>query len=125
MKLMQEKQIFAVPTFTIFEYFAEHAATAADGARERAMLNYHAQEFRKQVAAGVPVAMGSDVGPFPHGTEAREFVLMVQFGMTPLAAIQAGCLADIVAVSGNPLQDIAALQKVSFVMKGGAIHRRP
>ena len=89
--------------------------------------------------------MGSDVGPFPHGTQAREFVLMVQFGMTPLAAIQAGTvngakllgwegqigvlkagfLADIVAVAGNPLQDIAALQKVSFVMKGGAIHRRP
>jgi imidazolonepropionase-like amidohydrolase len=145
MKLMQEKQIFAVPTFTIFEYFAEHAATPAAGAREHAMLNYHAQEFKKQVAAGVPVAMGSDVGPFPHGTQAREFVLMVQFGMTPLAAIQAGTvngakllgwegqigvlkagfLADIVAVSGNPLQDIAALQKVSFVMKGGAIYRRP
>src|SRR6202521_2053777 len=145
MKLMQEKQIFAVPTFTIFEYFAEPAAPPADGARERAMLNYHAQEFKKQIAAGVPIAMGSDVGPFPHGTQAREFVLMVQFGMTPLAAIQAGtvngatllgwegqigvlkagCLADIVAVSGDPLQDIAALQKVSFVMKGGAIYRRP
>jgi len=145
MKLMQEKRIFAVPTFTIFEYFAEHAATPAAGARERAMLNYHVQEFKKQIAAGVPIAMGSDVGPFPHGTQAREFVLMVQFGMTPLAAIQAGtvngakllgwegqigvlkagCLADIVAVSGNPLQDIAALQKVSFVMKGGAIYRRP
>jgi imidazolonepropionase-like amidohydrolase len=144
-QLMRKKQIFAVPTFTIFEYFAEHAATPADGARERAMLNYHAQEFKKQIAAGVPIAMGSDVGPFPHGTQAREFVLMVQFGMTPLAAIQAGtvngakllgwegqigvlkagCLADIVAVSGNPLEDIAALQKVSFVMKGGAIHRRP
>jgi len=145
MKLMREKQIFAVPTFTIFEYFAEHAATPADGARERAMLNYHAQEFKKQIAAGVPIAMGSDVGPFPHGTQAREFVLMVQFGMTPLAAIQAGtvngakllgwegqigvlnagCLADIVAVSGNPLLDIATLQKVSFVMKGGVIYRRP
>src|SRR3984893_3354721 len=144
-QLMREKQIFAVPTFTIFEYFADHAATPADGARERAMLNYHAQEFKKQIAAGVSIAMGSDVGPFPHGTQAREFVLMVQFGMTPLAAIQAGtvngakllgwegqigvlkagCLADIVAVSGNPLEDIAALQKVSFVMKGGAIHRRP
>ncbi len=145
MKIMRENQIFAVPTFTIFEYFAEHAATPAEGAMNREMLNYHAQEFRKQVAAGVPVAMGSDVGPFPHGTQAREFALMVQFGMTPLAAIQAGTingakllgwegqigvlkaryLADIVAVSGNPLQDIAALQKVSFVMKGGAVYRRP
>jgi len=145
MKLMRERQIFAVPTFTIFEYFADHAATPAAGVLNRQMLDYHAREFRKQLAAGVPVAMGSDVGPFPHGTQAREFVLMVQFGMTPLAAIQAGtvngakllgwegqigvlkagCLADIVAVSGNPLQDIAVLQKVSFVMKGGTIHRRP
>ena len=145
MKIMREKQIFAVPTFTIFEYFANHAPTPAEGVVNREMLDYHAQEFRKQVAAGIPVAMGSDVGPFPHGTQAREFVLMVQYGMTPLAAIQAGTvngakllgwegqigvlkagyLADIVATSGNPLEDIAALQKVSFVMKGGAIHRRP
>jgi imidazolonepropionase-like amidohydrolase len=145
MKLMREKHIFAVPTFTIFEYFANHAATPAQGALDRQMLEYHAQEFRKQIAAGVPMAMGSDVGPFPHGTQAREFVLMVQYGMTSLAAIQAGTvnaakllgwedqigtlkagfLADIIAVSGNPLEDIGALQKVSFVMKGGAIHRRP
>jgi len=145
MKIMREKQIFAVPTFTIFEYFADHAATPAEGVVNRQMLDYHGQEFRKQVAAGVPVAMGSDVGPFPHGTQAREFVLMAQYGMTPLAAIQAGTvngakllgwegqigvlkagyLADIVAVSGNPLHDVAELQKVSFVMKGGAIYRRP
>jgi imidazolonepropionase-like amidohydrolase len=145
MKLMREKQIFAVPTFTIFEFFADHASTPAEGAVNRQMLNYHAQEFRKQIAAGVPVAMGSDVGPFPHGTQAREFVLMVQYGMTPLAAIQAGTvngakllgwegqigalkagyLADIVAVAGNPLQDITALQKVSLVMKGGSIYKRP
>jgi imidazolonepropionase-like amidohydrolase len=144
-KLMREKQIFAVPTFTILEYFAAHAATPVAAAYYRDIQSYHAQEFRKQLAAGVPVAMGSDVGPFPHGTQAREFALMVANGMTPLAAIQAGTvngakllgwegqigilksgyLADIVAVPGNPLDDIAALQKVSFVMKGGAIHRRP
>jgi imidazolonepropionase-like amidohydrolase len=145
MKLMREKQIFAVPTFAIFEYFADHAATPAEGMLNRQMLTYHAQEFRKQIAAGVPVAMGSDVGPFPHGTQAREFGLMVKYGMTPLAAIQAGTVngakllgwegqmgvlkagyfADIVAVSGDPLKDIAALQRVSFVMKGGVIQRRP
>ena len=108
------------------------------------MLDFHAREFRKQLAAGVPIAMGSDVGPFPHGTQAREFVLMVKYGMTPLAAVQAGTLngakllgwqgqigalktgylADIIAVSGNPLEDIGALQKVSFVMKGGMLYRR-
>src|SRR5579885_2248455 len=89
MRLMREKQIFAVPTFTIFEYFADHAPSPAAAAREHAMLDLHAQEFKKQLAAGVPMAVGSDVGPFPHGTQAREFVLMVQYGMTPVAALQA------------------------------------
>ncbi len=144
MRLMKERQIFAVPTFTISEYFADHAATPAIAALERKMLELHAQEFRKQLAAGVPMAMGSDVGPFPHGTQGREFALMVQYGMTPLAALQAGTLngakllgwqgqigavkagylADIVAVEGNPLQEIGALEKVTFVMKGGVVYRR-
>ncbi len=144
MRLMREKQIFAVPTFTIFEYFADHAASPQAAQRERAMIEYHATQFRAQLAAGVPMAIGSDVGPFPHGTQAREFVLMVKYGMTPLAALQAGTLngakvlgwqdqmgalkpgylADIVAVPGDPLKDIAALQNVTFVMKGGVIYKR-
>jgi imidazolonepropionase-like amidohydrolase len=143
MQLMREKQIFAVPTFAISEYFASHAATPADSAREQAMLDLHAQEFRKQLAAGVPMALGSDVGPFPHGTQAREFVLMVKYGMMPLAALRAdllngakllgwegqigalksGYFADIVAVPGNPLEDVSVLQNVSFVMKGGVVYR--
>jgi len=65
MRLMREKQIFAVPTFPIFEYFADHAASAAQGARERQMLDLHVQEFRKHLARGVPMAVGTDVGPFP------------------------------------------------------------
>ncbi|MGD0571346.1 MAG: amidohydrolase family protein [Candidatus Sulfotelmatobacter sp.] len=145
MRLMREKQIFAVPTFTIFEYFAEHAATPAQADHERQMLDVKVKDFGKQVAAGVPMAVGSDVGPFPHGTQARELVLMVKYGMSPLAvlradllngakllgwegqigALEAGYLADIVAVSGDPLQDISAVQNVSFVMKGGVIYRKP
>jgi imidazolonepropionase-like amidohydrolase len=144
MRLMREKQIFAVPTFTISEYFANHASSPTQAVQERQMLDLHAQEFRKQLAAGVPIAVGSDVGPFPHGTQAREFVLMVRYGMTPLAVLQAdmlngakllgwqgqigvlkpGYLADIIAVPGNPLQDISVLQQVKFVMKGGAVYRR-
>jgi imidazolonepropionase-like amidohydrolase len=144
MRLMREKQIFAVPTFTIFEYFADHAASPQSAERERSILEFHAHEFRRQLAAGVPMAMGSDVGPFPHGTQAREFVLMAKYGMSPLAALQAGTLngarllgwqdrigalkpgdfADIVAVPGDPLQDIGVLQKVVFVMKGGTIYKR-
>jgi imidazolonepropionase-like amidohydrolase len=143
-RLMKEKQIFAVPTFTIFEYFAEHAATAAQSEREHATLDLKIQEFKKQVAAGVPMAVGSDVGPFPHGTQAREFVLMVKYGMTPLAVLQAdllhgakllgwdgqigsleaGYLADMIAVGGDPLQDVGVLGNVSFVMKGGVVYRK-
>jgi len=144
MRIMREKQIFAVPTFTISEYFADHAATAEAAKFQHQLLDLHVSEFKKQLAAGVPIAMGSDVGPFPHGTQAREFVLMVKFGMSPLAAIQAGTVngakllgwqdrigvlrpgfaADVVAVLGNPLDDITALQKVSFVMKNGAVYRK-
>jgi imidazolonepropionase-like amidohydrolase len=143
-RLMKEKQIFAVPTFTIFEYFAEHAATPEQGAREHQMLEVKAQEFRKQVAARVPMAVGSDVGPFPHGTQAREFVLMVKYGMSPLAVLQAdllngakllgweeqigalepGYFADVVAVPGDPLQDVSSLQNVQFVMKGGVVYKK-
>jgi imidazolonepropionase-like amidohydrolase len=144
MKLMREKHIPAVPTFTIIEYFADHAATPEAGRRERAMLDFHAQEFRKQLAAGVPMAVGSDVGPFPHGTQARELVLMAQYGMSPLATLQAdilngarllgwegqigalkpGYFADVIAVAGNPLQDISATEHVQFVMKAGVIYRK-
>ena len=144
MRLMKERQIFAVPTFTIFEYFAEHAATPAQSAREHQTLDLKIQEFRKQIAAGVPMAVGSDVGPFPHGTQAREFVLMVKYGMSPLAVLQAdllngakllgwegqigslepGYLADVVAVAGDPLQDVGVLSNVSFVMKGGLVYKK-
>jgi imidazolonepropionase-like amidohydrolase len=144
MRIMREKQIFAVPTFTIFEYFSEHGQSPEQGAHDRQMLDLHAIEFRKQLAAGVPMAVGSDVGPFPHGTQARELELMVKFGMTPLAALQAdllngakllgwqgqigelkpGYLADVIAVPGDPSQDISVLEKVSFVMKGGVVYRK-
>jgi imidazolonepropionase-like amidohydrolase len=143
MRVMREKGIFAVPTFAISEYFAAHAATSAAQTRLREELELHAREFRRQLAAGVPIAAGSDVGPFPHGTQARELELMVKYGMPPLAALQAdllngakvlgwegqigalkpGYLADVVAVRGDPTQDIGAVTRVSFVMKGGKVYR--
>ena len=143
-RLMKEKQIFAVPTFTIFEYFADHAPSPEQSAREHEMLDLKIQDFKKQVTAGVPMAVGSDVGPFPHGTQARELVLMVKHGMTPAAVLQSdlihgakllgwegqigelqpGYLADVIAVSGDPLRDISAVQNVSFVMKGGIIYKK-
>jgi imidazolonepropionase-like amidohydrolase len=108
------------------------------------MLDYKIKEFKRQVAAGIPFAVGSDVGPFPHGTQARELVSMVKYGMQPLAVLQAdlingatllgwegrigelkpGYYADVIAVPGNPLEDIRVLTHVSFVMKGGVIEKR-
>ncbi len=143
-RLMKEKGIFAVPTFAIMEYFAKHRESQDQAAGEAAMLDYKVAQFKRQLAAGVQYAVGSDVGPFPHGTQARELELMVQYGMKPLAALQAdllhgakllgwegqigelkpGYLADVIAVRGNPLDDISAVTRVSFVMKGGVIARQ-
>jgi imidazolonepropionase-like amidohydrolase len=144
MRLMREKGIFAVPTFVAFEFFAAHAGSSELRAKESAMLAYKIAQFKKQIAAGVPFAVGSDVGPFPHGTQARELTLMVRYGMKPLAVLQAdmingakllgwegqigelkpGYYADIVAVPGNPLDDISVVEHVRFVMKNGVVVRQ-
>ncbi|MDR3764293.1 MAG: amidohydrolase family protein [Acidobacteriota bacterium] len=143
MRLMREKQIYAVPTFAIVEYFGEHHENPAVAGRERQLQVQHAAEFRKQLAAGVPMAAGSDVGPFPHGTQAREYELMGKFGMKPadvlragllhgarllgwegeIGQLKAGCLADVIAVEGDPLQDLSSLRRVRFVMKGGVVYK--
>jgi imidazolonepropionase-like amidohydrolase len=143
MRIMKEKKIPAVPTFTVFEYFAHQPGPGA--ARESALLDYKIKEFKKQIAAGIPFAVGSDVGPFAHGTQARELELMVQYGMKPLAVLQAdmingarllgwggqigelksGYYADIIAVPGSPLDDISVVKRVSFVMKNGIVEKMP
>ena len=101
--------------------------------------------FRKAYQAGITILFGTDSGVSTHGENAREFVLMVEGGMPPMEAIKSatsvaadfleigdrlgsiapGKLADIIAVSGNPLQDISALQRVEFVMKNGIRYRTP
>ena len=144
MKRMKERGIFAVPTFAIGEYFADHAGSPAATARRRESEAYHTGEFRKQMAAGVPFAVGSDVGPFPHGTQARELELMAKYGMAnadvlradllngakllgwenDIGQIKPGFYADIIAVPGDPLADISATEHVTFVMKNGDVLRR-
>jgi imidazolonepropionase-like amidohydrolase len=99
--------------------------------------------FRRAYAGGVKIAFGTDSGVSNHGDNAREFAYMVEAGMPPMEAIltatraaadllgasdrvgsiQAGRYADLVAVAGDPLNDIAELQRVMFVMKGGVVHR--
>ena len=142
-EIMKQKQIYAVPTLTIFEYFADHSDSPQAAARERALFDFHTAQFRKQVTAGVPMAVGSDVGPFPHGTQARELVLMNQYGMPAADVLRAdlingaklldwqdqvgqlkpGYNADIIAVDGDPLTDISAVTRIKFVMKAGTVYR--
>ena len=144
MKLMHDKQIYAVPTFAIAEYFAQHRESSDPTQTVDGELKFHAAEFRKQMAAGVPFAVGSDVGPFPHGTQAREYELMVEYGMSPADTLRAGLVngaklldwadsigqlkptffADIIAVPGNPLENITALTHPTFVMKNGEVIRK-
>lgn len=100
--------------------------------------------FRRALAGGVQIAFGTDVGVARHGDNAREFELMVQYGMDPLAAIrsatvtaaelidrsqdlgtiEAGKIADLVAVEGDPTADISLLRNVDFVMKDGIVYRQ-
>ncbi|WP_041597491.1 metal-dependent hydrolase family protein [Granulicella tundricola] len=144
MKMMKAKGIPAVPTFAISEYFAEQTTAPAAKARRQDANAFHVAEFRKQLAAGVPMAVGSDVGPFPHGTQARELELMVQNGMSApdvlradllngakllgwegkIGELKAGYYADVIAVEGDPVKDISAVTKVKFVMKDGVVVRQ-
>jgi imidazolonepropionase-like amidohydrolase len=144
MKLMREKQIYAVPTFAVMEYFAQHPRRPGEGEKDQRELDFHAAQFKNQMAAGVPFAVGTDVGPFPHGTQAREYVLMVKYGMSPAETLRSGLIngakllrwsdsigqlkpgfyADIIAVAGNPLTDITVLTHPTFVMKNGEILRK-
>jgi imidazolonepropionase-like amidohydrolase len=102
------------------------------------------ENFGKAVRAGVKMAFGTDAGVCAYGTSAKQFAFMVKYGMTPLQAIQAattsaadllgrahelgsikpGRYADVIAVSGDPLQDISVLERVQFVMKDGKVYRQ-
>jgi len=130
---------------TISVYYTDWApANTADGERDRKRASTHEQSFRKALKAGVKIVFGTDMGGIPW-TEpiAQEFPHMVDFGMSPMAAIKSatsraaemldqageigvlepGALADVIAVAGDPLADIKELGKVQFVMKDGKVFR--
>ena len=111
--------------------------------KERMVGRLQRENFRKAVQAGVKMAFGTDAGVYPHGDNAKQFFYMVKFGMTPAQAIRAGTssaadligrakdvgtieagkFADIIAVTGDPLADVRALEHVDFVMKGGVVYK--
>lgn len=147
-RLMRERGTYLVPTL-MAGYAVERQAQEGilDGLRAEKAL-YIAplmrRSFRMAVEAGVPIAFGTDAGVFPHGTNATEFALMVDNGMEPMGAIvaatgaaadllgiaddvgtlEAGKRADVIAVQGDPLDDIKAMERVVFVMKDGDVFKR-
>jgi imidazolonepropionase-like amidohydrolase len=148
--LMKEHGTYLVPTLSAGRFVGDKAAqpgyfpevvrpkAAAIGPEAQAM-------FEKAHAAGIKIAFGTDCGVSPHGENAKEFLYMIEGGMTPMEAIRSatveaakllaiddrlgsvtvGKWADLVAVDGDPLENAEALLDVDFVMKGGQVHKRP
>jgi len=137
---------YLCPTLTVTEFVAP-GRVAAGGAIWGKIPAFHHDSFARALKRGVKIAFGTDAGGFAWDAinEAREFGYEVQFGMTPMQAIQTatrnaaemldmsdrigtietGKLADIVAVPGDPLPDITAMERVAFVMKDGTVYKRP
>jgi imidazolonepropionase-like amidohydrolase len=139
LRTMAKKGIFYVPTIYVGEYVAEGRAAAGAGVWKE-MPAIHEQTFRRALKAGVKIAFGTDIGGFDWKINpAREFQFMVRFGMTPaqalasattsaaellglsdrLGTLEPGKLADVIAVPGDPLADVARLEHVSYVVKDG------
>ncbi len=139
LKLLVEHGTFWCPTLSV--YLPESAED--DTEMRRRIVVHHKEVFQKAMRIGVKICFGTDVGAFEHGTSAREFVKMVEYGMKPIEAIRSattraaellrmekqigsiekGKLADIIAVEGNPVDDIKALTRVTFVMKAGHVYK--
>src|SRR5256886_15908462 len=140
--MMVAKGVYLCPTLTVTEYVAP-----GRGGVWQKIPQFHHDTFQRALRKGVKIAFGTDAGGFAWDAvnEAKEFEYETQYGMTPMQAIQsgtraaadllgmsdqigtpeAGKFADIVAVPGNPLDNITAMEKVAFVMKDGVVYKRP
>lgn len=143
-KLMVEKGVAYCPTLAAPDATAQYAGWKKGVEPEPERIAKKRETFKAALAAGVKMCFGGDVGVYPHGDNVRELELMVQWGMTPLAAtvaatsgnaahfhlenrvgrVREGLLADLIAVEGDPTADIAALRRVKFVMKGGQVYKQ-
>ncbi len=142
MALMIERGTFLVPTTYLADGMDVSSAAPELQAKAAEVFPKAKETISKAIRRGVRIACGTDAPAIPHGRNAKELVALVDRGMTPLEAIRAattvaadlidvtdrgrlqpGLLADIVAVPGDPTADIGTLEKVVFVMKGGAVFR--
>ena len=142
--LMKEHGTYLVPTTYLVDAVPLAILPPPIRAKGERVIPLAKESLRRAIAAGVPIAFGTDAGVYPHGDNAKEFAALVDRGMTPLEALRSatihaaallgvedrgrlapGLLADLVAVPGNPLDDIRVTEDVRFVMKGGVVYKRP
>ncbi len=147
-RLAKQNGTFLVMDIYNHNFIMEHGASVGmleeSLEKERVIGQQQRDNFRKAFEAGVRMAFGSDGAVYPHGDNGKQFAYMVQFGMTPMQAIQAatihaaelidwpdsvgaietGRYADIIAVQGNPLENVRLLEDVRFVMKGGVVYKQ-
>lgn len=127
----------------ILAEYAKRGFPASTVEKEKLVGRLQRENFQRAVKAGAKMAFGTDAGVYPHGWNAKQFAVMTKWGMTPMQAVQAatvnaadllgmtgkvgqvapGYYADLVAVSGDPMKDVAQLEHVGFVMKGGAVEK--
>ena len=141
-KLMKEKGVALCPTLAAGDAIEQYNGWKKATGMEPERITEKKASFKLALQAGVDIVFGGDVGVFTHGENTRELELMVAYGMTPLASLQAATsgnarifhlnnlgevksdyLADIIAVKGNPLEDIGKMKDVKFVMKDGVVYK--